>query len=421
MGRDLNLLMGARTSMSMVRALAGIVTPLYLTASGYSAVELGLLFTVVAATGAVISIAIGVFTPRFGHKPFLILLPTLTGVAGVAFGLTASPLPIFLFAALGTFGRGEGGAGGNVGPYYPAEHAMLAALAPPERRTAVFARFTLAAALGGLAGAQLAWLPDIAPAFGLTGTSAYHPAFFVIAALAFLTGGLTIPIADPSPAPAGRRVLALPQRSRGLFWRLAVTNSVNGVESAFFGPFLAYWFAQRYGVGPGEIGFLLAAVNLATLLSNLGADRVAQRLGLVRGISLARGFQAALLALMALAPSFWLAGALYLLRQLANRVQGPLKDSYVIGMAAPDERAAVVALSNLPAQTTGIGGQIAAGYAFAYLPLAIPFELSALAQGLNAVLFYLFFRHWLPPEERPPEPTGRVGTAESPRGASIRS
>jgi MFS family permease len=423
MTRDLLLVIAARTCMSAARALAGIIVPIYLALIGFSGIELGALFSAVALTSALLSTCVGLLADRIGRKPFLILLPLCAAVAALVFASSHVVALLFIFAALGSFGRGAGAGAGAVGPYQPAEQALLADAVPARHRNALFGRVAFASSLGALIGGPLAALPTLLPRYGLHGLNAYRPTFLLMAALAAAAALLVIPIVEtrmpPAPAPPvaprpasngaapPRRHLPRLNLSRQTWptlLRLWTTNSVNGLAVGFFGPFITYWFYRRYGASPAAIGLLYTAINLAAMVSNLGAARIAARLGLVRAIVWSRALQALLMIPMVLAPTFWLAGAFYLLRMLAQRVGMPLRQSYVMGVVPPDERGRIAALSNLPAQATSAASPTLAGYLFDHVSLALPFEIGATLQGVNTLLFALFFRRLRPPEEHEEPP-----------------
>lgn len=419
--RDMGLVLSARGAMSAARALAGVLVPIYLAILGYDAVQLGVLFTAVALVSAALSALIGLASDRIGRKPFLIALPLLTAGAAVVFGLARVAPVIFASAALGSFGRGAGAGAGAVGPYQPAESAYLADGVPARYRNDLFGRIAFMSSLGALiGGGPLAALPDLLPRLGLPGAAGhalygYRIAFLVMAALALTAGLLAVPIAEthrrraplgvagaPS-ASAARNVNPLRNLSRqswSTLWRLWVTNSASGLAVGFFGPFITYWYYERFHAGPAQIGLLYAIINLAAMVSNLYAAPLARKLGLVRAIVISRSLQAALMIPMVLAPSFWLAGGFYLLRMLAQRVGLPLRQSYVMAVVPKEERGSVAALSNLPAQGTSAIGPSIAGELFAHVSLALPFEIGAALQGLNTLLFYVFFHRQPPPEER---------------------
>ncbi|GLV54030.1 hypothetical protein KDH_08790 [Dictyobacter sp. S3.2.2.5] len=63
------------------------------------------------------------------------------------------------------------------------------------------------------------------------------------------------------------------------------------------------------------------------------------------------------------------------------------------------ERGTVGALSNLPSQVASAAIPTLAGYLFDHIALSLPFEIGAVLQGINSLLFYFFFRQLPPPEE----------------------
>ncbi|HEU5345073.1 MAG TPA: MFS transporter [Ktedonobacterales bacterium] len=419
MTRDVSLVILARLFMSGARALAGIVTPIYLALIGFSALKLGWLFVAVAITSAIFTSAVGLLSDRIGRKPFLIALPLFAAIAAIVFAITRSVPLLFAFAALGSFGRGAGAGGGSIGPYQPAEQALLAEAAPPRARNDVFGRMAFASSLGAvIGGGPLATLPDLLPHLGMGGAdgmAGYRAAFIAMAGLASIAALLVIPIADHRPArprdasgaARGARSWNPLRRISPVSWpillRLWVTNSINGLAVGFFGPFITYWFFRRYGAGAALVGALFTAVNLAALASNLYAPRLAERLGLVRAIFWGRTLQAVLMIPMVLAPTFWLAGLFYLIRMQAQRIALPLRQSYVMAVVPTHERGTVAAFSNLPTQVTSAITPGIAGYLFDTVSLELPFEIGAALQFLNAALFYLFFHRAPPPEERAAE------------------
>jgi MFS family permease len=192
----------------------------------------------------------------------------------------------------------------------------------------------------------------------------------------------------------------LPVRSRWLLYRLLATNLLNGMAIGMFGPFITYWLFRRFGAGAGEVGTLYAVINAATMVSSLSAAGLARRWGLVRTVAVVRSAQALLLVPMVLAPSFALAGGIYFVRMLVQRIGLPLRQSYAIALAHPEERSSVAALSNAPSQLAQAASPLLTGYLFEEVSLSVPFELAAALQFANAVVFWAFFHDHPPEEER---------------------
>lgn len=405
-GHNFRLVTLARVCMSAGRALAGVLTPIYVAMVGFSAVELGALVVVVGIASALMSSLIGITADRVGRRPFMVAFPLLSAAAAVVFAFEHSAPALFVAAAAGSFGRGAGAGAGAVGPYMPAEAAFVSESVPAANRNSAFGRLTFASSMGALAGGLLATLaPASAHLHGGAATSAFRVAFLVTAGLSAAAGVVALRLSEPAgrrraKAGVGKRWrLRLPRRSRPLLYRLWVTNSVNGLGIGMFGPFVTYWFFRRFGAGAGEIGVLFAVINVASAVTTLCAAPLARRYGLVRVVSAARIASALLLVPMVAMPSFAAAGAVYLVRMAVQRVNLPLRQSYVVGMADPSERASVAALSNLPSQLAMSTSPLLAGYLFEEVSLSLPFELSAFLQSINGVLFWVFFRHAPPAEE----------------------
>lgn len=414
---NVKVVLVSRLAMSAARALSGVVLALYLATQGFSAVAIGAVFVAVSLASAIMTFAVSVLADRVGRKPFFIALPLLACVAAVGLAVVRAPALLVLFATLGTFGRGTGAGADAAGPHQPAESALLADSTSARQRTSAFARLMFCSALGAVLGAVSANLVRAGHGTGAAATMAYRPAFVAMAILAGLAGIAALLIAEPRPRdrPSGR--LVLPTRSWPVLWRLWATNAVNGIGMGMAGPFMSYWLYRRFDVGAGTIGVLFAAANVASLASVLAATR-AGRGGTIRAIVVIRVAQAALLMALAWAPTFSIACGVYVARLLVSRVGLPLRQSYVQGVAAPDERARVAGLSRLPAQGTQTGGQLLAGYLFQQASLAAPFTLAAVVQMVNAALYAGLLGRIRPEWEVRP---GRVGPAATSTGEPDRT
>jgi MFS family permease len=394
MDRNLVVILAARACMSTSRAAAGVVTALYLEALGFSALELGLLFLGVAVASAVMSVLIGLVSDAVGRKVFLVLVPLLAAVAGGVYAFDRTTALLFVFAALGSFGRGAGAGAGNVGPYQPAESAFVAEGVPGWARTDAFGRLAFVSSIGALVGGLLAALAHSARAGGAAATAAYRPAFLAAAAFAAVAGLLALAVTEPErPARTGtgRRLFVFPRRSWNVLWRFWITNGVNGMAIGLFGPFVSYWFHRRFGATPGQIGVLFAVINAATLASALAAAPLGRRLGTIRAIVVVRALQGLLLVPLALAPGFLAAGAIYLVRMVVQRLGLPLRQSFTQMVADPSERAAMASLSTLPAQGTQAGSQVLAGYLFDEVALWSPLVVAGIVQTLDAFAYGALF------------------------------
>ncbi len=426
MNTDIARVLIAHALMSATQAMAAILVPIDLAKLGFHGVFIGLLFTATATASAVLTAVIGFLSDRFGRRSFLVLMPVVTAVACFIFALSEWGAFLFVSAALGALGRGTGAGAGTVGPYQPAEQAYLTARIPSTHRNSLFGRLGFATSLGALIGGG----PFIYLTVGLTPhTQQFTVAFFVAGACALAAGLLAMGIAKDRQLPLEKSQVpleksqaspvnkdsspALPRgQVRRLLLQLALTNSLNGFAVGFFGPFITYWFYRRFGVSAVEIGLLYMLINVVSLFSNVFTARVALRWGVVRSIVVTRIAQGLMIIPMVLAPFFWLAGVLYALRMMVQRLGLPLRQSYVMGIVPDAQRGKVSSLSNLPSQVTSAISPSLAGPMIENVSLSLPFELGAVIQTLGAILFGVFFGSTRPPEENPVPPKEQAPRAD---------
>lgn len=424
--RDLVLLLGGRGLRSLAQAYLVIIVPLYLAGLGFSAEQLGIVFTAAAVSSALLTAGVGILSDRFGRKTFLILISLLMAAGGLVFALSGDFVVLVIAGALGTIGRGGGaGSGGAWGPFFPAEQALLAEHAGDARRTSIFGLVSFVGVMAGAVGSLLAALPALLhQEESLSVIDGDRVLFLLTTALGILMALLFLPLRERVPekpgrtsdpagtygsyatqasvaqsVPHGRRFLGLSGSSWRLVARFMVTNSTNGLAVGIIGPFIVYWFFRRYGVGSDVLAGLFFVINLVAALPYLLAGRLARRLGAVNLVVLTRSVSVILLAVMAVMPTFALAAAFYLLRTAFNTLSNPVRQSYLMGVIPSRERSSAAGLANLPSQVGMSISPYIAGYLIQQVALDLPLELAALLQGINSALYYIFFRNVHPPEE----------------------
>jgi MFS family permease len=419
LNRDLFWLFALRVIRSFAQGYLGVITPLYLAMLGYDAIHLGIVFAVSAIAAAVISTATGLLSDRFGRKLFLAIISLLMGLGGVWFALTRNFVLIVAAGAVGSIGRGGAIAGGAWGPFYPAAQALVAEQTRDYDRTTVFGALSFAGVMSAAIGSLLATAPKILHrALGLPPLDGYRLLFLMVGPLGLAMALAVIPVrelhvgqsralrernlAAGLPPRDPKLVFGLSSKSWRLVWRFMVTNATNGAAIGMLGPFVVYWFYRRFGVSATELGTLFFVLNLVSAIPYLMAGRIALAFGSVRSVVVTRSIGTVLLFAVALMPTFLSAAALYALRIIFNVFSLPVRQSYLMGVIDPAERASAAGLSNLPSQVTSAAGPYVAGYFMQHIALALPLEFAAAMQGINALLYWLFFRNVYPPEEMNP-------------------
>ena len=147
---DGRLLLFTRFTRLFAYGALSVVLVLYLTALGMGTAQIGVLLTLTLLGDTVVSLWLSTRADRIGRRRVLIVGAALMVAAGVTFALTRNFVVLLVAATIGVISP----SGNEVGPFLPIEQAALAQVVPSDRRTGVFAWYTLtgafATALGSL-------------------------------------------------------------------------------------------------------------------------------------------------------------------------------------------------------------------------------------------------------------------------------
>src|SRR5918996_6556754 len=133
----------ARALRDFGDGFAAVLLPVYLSALGFGAAEIGLIATAALLGSALMTIAIGALGSRHDHRKLLLAASGLMAATGVAFASLGDFALILLAAFAGTLNPSAG----TVSVFVPLEHAMLSRSVSDVSRTRAFARYSLIGAL----------------------------------------------------------------------------------------------------------------------------------------------------------------------------------------------------------------------------------------------------------------------------------
>jgi MFS family permease len=415
-------LFAARALRSCAIGYLGIILPIYITDLGYNAVHLGMLFSISGFTGAALAISVGVLADRFGRKPFITLIALMMATGSVVLSFAHNYAVIVATAAFGTIGfpGGVGGSGGW-GPYYPAAQSLVAEQAEHEHRTTVFGVLSFIGVLAGSVGSLAATLPRFLNATaGLSMLTGFRLLFLLAALIAILMAVVVIPVHEiryrrivslaPDRDPETRRLvisydmtvrkwLGLSPKSWQLIWRFMITNATNGLAQGMMGPFVVYWFYERFGASAAQLGHLYFVINICAALPYLLIGRVSRRFGAVVTIVSSRFISAIMLVAVVLMPTYSAAAFIYVIRVLIAVFAIPVRQSFLMGVIETAERSSAAGFANTPSQVSQSLSAYGAGVLIHYVALSMPMFAASVFQALNALLYYAFFRNIRPPEE----------------------
>lgn len=362
----------------------------YLAALHWTTVQMGALYMGSLLFGAFITLFCGPLSDTFGRKPFLIGYGVAQVAAALVALLTARPLWLIMVSVIGAYGRGANGA---AGPFLPVEQAWLADGLPEADFGAVYS-LNSAVGFGGMAvGSVIAALPRLWQ-HSLPGPLRYRPLFLVVLLGALLTLVLLMQMTDMrAPRPGRARAAAVTQpQERGMLLRLIGVNMLNGLAIGIIGPFMAFWFHLRFGMGPGAIGPVLALGFVAAGVASLGTGWLTRRLGVALSVVAMRLVGLALLVTMPFAPSYGLAAACYVMRAAFNQGTSGARQAVGLRLVRSGRRGLAASLNASSMQVPRSLGPVLGGLLLETDWLALPLLLAASLQAVYLALYAAAFR-----------------------------
>lgn len=390
-------LLAAAALRALATGMSGVLLGLYLDKVGLSPGALGVVAGAGLGGAAAGALAVTLWGERWERRRTLLAFGALAMLGGSLFALSSHPVPLAAAAFLGMVN----GMGRDRGPSYVLEQALLPAMAPPQRRTLTFAWYTALQDAGHALGSLAAGLPALLAGLLLIGEL---PSFRLSMLLyALLMGASALMYLRLSPSrrtgEAAPRLSVSPQ-SRRILTRISLLFALDGLGGGFLTTaLLAYFFFQRFQVTAAMVGVLLFAGRVANVLSHFGAAWLARRIGLVNTMVWTHLPSSLLLAGAALAPSFGIAAALFVLREGLVEMDVPTRQSYVMAVVRPEERTAASGVTNLVRLGTWALGPVLGGWMMADVSLAAPLIAGAGLKVVYDLLLYLSFRRLRPPEE----------------------
>src|SRR5664279_4305219 len=393
LGRDGQLLFVTRVARMFSYGFLSVVLVLYLAELGFSDGRIGLLLTLTLAGDALISLGITLFADRLGRRRMLLLGAALMMAAGLPFAFSHSFAVLAVAGTLGVISP----SGNEVGPFLAIEQAALSQVLPGDRRTGIFAWYSLvgsfATAFGALAGG---WTAQALLAAGWAPLASYRVLVLTYAAAGLALAALFTRLsgaveAPPMAVPAGRLGL---HASRKVVLRLSALFSLDAFAGGFvIQSVVAYWFHLRFGVAAGMLGTIFFGANFLAGLSSLYAVRLARHIGLIRTMVVTHIPSNVLLIMVPLMPNLPLAILMLLLRFSISQMDVPTRQAYTMQAVAPDERSAAAGITGV-ARTTGAAlSPMLAGPLLAIPALAsLPFILAGSLKILYDLLLYRSFK-----------------------------
>lgn len=394
---DLGILCATGFLRAVAVGMSGVLLAVYLGSAGWNLAQVGLLVSVGLAGAAAGTLAVSCFGDR-GPRRALVTLGTLQALGGAAL-LACESGPILL---VGAFLGMVNGLGRDRGPAYALELAAIPGTTAPARRTLALAWYGLVGDAGLAVGSLLAGVPFLLAHFARWCAARSYQAAWAVYTLLFLVSIVLYLRLSPrveAPGPARSRP-GVSEASRRRIAGLAGLMGMDSFGGGFLsGALLSYWFFERLGIGEAWLGPLFFAARAANAVSHLAAAWLARRLGLLNTMVFTHIPSSLLLMLVPFAPTTVWAVALFLLREALVEMDVPTRQSYVLAVVKPEERAFASGITTLARNAGSMVAPSAAGAAMASVGLSSPLFIGAGIKIVYDALVYASFRRVKPPEE----------------------
>lgn len=402
--RDIKLLLFAMGLNALPLGYTFVVLPIYLSEIGFSGEIIGAITTAAAIANTVTIVPFAIAADRYGRKQFVVwgLLSATVGYILLAFMRDLGSLVIASAVA------GVGLAGGFAGAaWVPAWTALLAEKASQEKRTRAFAWSQGVWTIALTTGSAMSILPALLQTtLGLRYLSSHEYVFLLLAGLSILSGLVIIPLTETNANisetshTASKRLF--PKESFAQIMKFSLTLGMVGFASGIAVQLSSLWFKRMYGVTETILGPWFAAAEITSIVVVPIIPRLTKAWGSPTSVLTTQAISAVILGSMITAPTYQLAGLLFIGRNFTMNISWPVQQSYLMGTVTAKERASASAISSM---IWGIGASVGiflAGYFLGgsgYSSVSAPILIGSAVYLASAAIFFMLFRSIPPPEE----------------------
>ncbi len=396
LNRDGRLILAARAARAFGYGFLAVVLGRFLDELGLDPVRIGVILSASLIGAAALTLFLSSVADRWGRRRLLKANAVLMAAAGLAFALGSDFWLLLVAALTGTISVATNERGG----FLTIEQAILPQTAPAHRRTLLFSLYNVGSAAGGALGALLAGLPALLPSMAVL--EALRLLFLLYAILAlvalglFLALGPAVELQPGAPRPGAWGV----RRSTRTVAKLSALFSVDSFGGGLvIEGFLAYWLHTVQGISLEHLGQLFFAGGLLEAASFLAAAPLAGRIGLVNTMVFTHIPSSVFLSSIALAPSPFAAGALFLARQSLSRMDVPTRQSYLMAVVDPEERAGAAGITNVVRIVAQSISPTIAGFLMQSVAVGAPLLVAGPIKIGYDLALWRSFKDLHPPEE----------------------
>jgi MFS family permease len=396
--RDRRLVYSATFLRALATGAVGVLIGIHLVKQGLDPTAVGAVLGAGLAGCAVAALLATFGAERVGRRRFLFLLAVTAGTGGLTFALSSNPILLAAAAFVGLLN----GNGRDRGAGLILEQAILPGTTDDRTRTRAFAWYNACQDGGHALGALLAGLPAILVHLELAGElTALRLVFGIAACLVLATAPLALLLSPHVEPPVRTARLRITPESRRAVTRISLLFLIDSAGGGLLlTAAIAAYFEEHFHASLTAIGVLFLLARAANASSHYFAARLASRIGLVKTMVFTHIPSSLLVIAVLYAPSFWVAAAIFLVRETLVQMDVPARQSYVMAVVRPEERVFASGVTNCVRLVAWAIAPFVAGYFLTGVAATTPLLLGiALKVLYDLILFPVLLKH-RPPEEK---------------------
>jgi len=388
----------------LTRALRGfadgavsVLLPGYLNALGFSSFQIAAIIFATLTGSAALTLGVGFAANRIGRRNVLLAACALMFATGAGFTLVTTFWPLFVVAFVGTLNPSAG----DVSLFLPVEQSALAETVKTRDLTAIFSRYNVAGAFAGALGALASGLPALlAGRLNLDHAATLRMGFvaysLIAIAAALVYRQLTLAVETAPPAQAAAPLA----KARGIVLHLSALFSLDSFGGGFVvQSLLALWLFRRFNMSIAAAGSFFFVAGLLGAASQLASSWLAARIGRINTMVFTHVPANLFMVIAALMPNLHLTLLFLLLRFALSSMDVPARQSFVMAVVPPEERAAAASVTNVPRSLATALAPLPSGALLDYSTFGWPLVCAGLLKITYDVLLLAQFRAVRPADE----------------------
>ena len=325
-------------------------------------------------------------------------------LSGAIFFITTNYIALIASALIGTINV----TGTETGAFLSIEQAALPqTINDTNKRNTGYALYNMVGTFAMSAGVLLSGLPDIiTQRYGVNQIESIRPLFLLYSVIGLAVLGIYYLISNKVEIQTiNKRSKPLREtlspKSKQIVGKLSSLFALDSFAGGFaIQSIVSLWFFTKFGVDLATLSYIFSIAGVLTAFSYLAAAKIADRIGLINTMVFTHIPSNILLILVAFAPTFPLAVALYLARMALSQMDVPTRQSYLVAVVRENERTAAAGITNISRNITQSISPSLAGYILQSLSiLSAPFVLGGVLKLVYDVILYFNFKRIKPPDE----------------------